>query len=196
MIRRLIITFVVRLIGLIQRDIAIYLPKFGHLLSFETILFFLRISEGETIKGILRFYGATIGENVRISAPLIIHNANGSFANLRIEDNCHIGRDVFLDLADTITIERNVTISMRCTILTHFDAGDSHIGQFGYKRSQAPVLIKGGAYLGCGVTILAASTVGQSALVAAAAVVHGEIPPSVLAAGVPARIVKTLSEQS
>lgn len=194
MIKRLIITVVIRFLGLIQRDLAIYLPAFGHLVSFETILMLLRICEGDAVKGILRFFGAAIGENVRINAPLIIHNADGSFANLRIEDNCHIGRDVFLDLADTITIERNVTVSMRCTILTHFDAGDSHIKQFGYQKSQGPVLIREGAYLGCGVTVLAESTIGKSALVAAAAVVRGEIQPAVLVAGAPARIVKTLCE--
>ena len=54
------------------------------------------------------------------------------------------------------------------------------------------MVIKDGAWLGARCTILPGVTVGEGAIVAAGAVVHRDVAPNTLVAGVPARVVKEL----
>ena len=141
---------------------------------------------------LLRRFGAEIGRDSVLHAPLIVHNALKSYAQLRIGEWCHVGKDVFLDLREAIEIEDQVTISMRVTILTHLDVGHSPLGAESFAPREAPVRIRRGAYLGAGCTILHGVTVGECAVVAAGAVVVGDVPAYSVVAGVPARVVKTL----
>ncbi len=138
----------------------------------------------------LRLLGAAVGKNARIYAPLILHNSK--FSNLVIGENCHIGRDVFLDLTDRIEIGDNVTISMRTTLITHFDPGDSAMGAAGYAVSQAPIVISEGGYIGAGATVLDGVRIGAGSIVAAGALVRRDVPDRSLVAGIPARLVRNL----
>jgi len=98
--------------------------------------------------------------------------------------------EVFLDLCDKITIEDRVTISMRVTILTHTDVGHSPLRESVFPPRHAPVVVRRGAYIGAGATILQGVTVGECAVVGAGAVVVGDIPAHVVAVGVPARVIR------
>ncbi len=146
----------------------------------------------EDVAGLLRRFGATIGEQPDLHAPLIIHNALHGYDNLRIGDCCHLGKDLFLDLRERIEIEDRVTISMRVTILTHTDVGHSPVASLGFPPRAAAVRIREGAYLGAGSTIVQGVTVGECAVVAAGAVVVGDVPAGTLVGGVPARVIRTL----
>lgn len=148
----------------------------------------------EQVTWLLRRFGAQIGPGSEVHAPLIVHNALGSYAHLRIGEQCHVGKDVFLDLRQAIEIEDRVTISMRVTVLTHIDVGHSPLGAGSLAPREAPVRIRRGAYLGAGCTLLHGVTVGECAVVAAGAVVIGDVPAYSVAAGVPARVVKTLDQ--
>ncbi len=66
---------------------------------------------------------------------------------------------------------------------------------------EVPKCIKGpticrGAKVGAGATVLPAVTVGEMALVAAGAVVTRDVPPRMVVAGNPARIVRSIDELS
>lgn len=56
----------------------------------------------------------------------------------------------------------------------------------------APIRIEHDVWIGAGATILQGVTVGAHAVVAAGAVVTGDVPPRTLVAGVPARVVRAL----
>jgi len=144
----------------------------------------------------LRAYGARIGERVRFRSPLVVHNSDlepGSFyRNLKVGSDCYFGRELFLDLQDEIIIEDQVTISHRVMILTHTDAGTSPLKDRSVKTSQAPVIVREGAYVGANVTILQGVEIGASSIVGAGSVVTRSVPPSIVVAGVPARVIKTV----
>ncbi|GAB4337229.1 MAG: hypothetical protein Kow0010_25300 [Dehalococcoidia bacterium] len=125
---------------------------------------------------VLRRFGADVAQDAIIVGPLSIVNATRDFSNLRIGARTHIGSEVFFDLAERITVEEEATISMRSTIITHFDAGRSPIA-LDRPRQAAPVRIGSGAYLGAGATLLHGVTVGPRAIVAAGAVVTRDVPP-------------------
>ena len=56
----------------------------------------------------------------------------------------------------------------------------------------APVVIGKNVWIGSHVTVLAGVTVGDNSVIAAGAVVTKDVPPSVVVAGVPARVIKKL----
>lgn len=147
----------------------------------------------------LRRGGATIGERVRFNAPLRIHAGGADrgvyFANLTVGDDCYFGRELFLDLTDRIEIESNVTVSHRVMILTHTDAGPSPLRDGRIPTTHAPVTIRHGAYVGASATILEGVVLGEQSIVAAAALVRRPVPPGYTVGGVPAKELRSSSEQ-
>lgn len=143
----------------------------------------------------LRRYGARIGERVRFRSPLVIHNSDPNsrsyYRNLSVGNDCYLGRELFLDLQDRIEIEEQVTISHRVMILTHTDAGTSSAKDNAVPTSQAPVIIRRGAYIGANVTILEGVEIGESVVVGAGAVVTRSLPAGTVAVGIPAKPVRS-----
>jgi acetyltransferase-like isoleucine patch superfamily enzyme len=144
---------------------------------------------------ILRSFGATIGAGSVIHGPLLIHNAEKDYANLRIGRQVHLGRNVFLDLTDTITLEENTVVSMNCTLLPHQDVGNRPL-QAVYPRTVSSLRVFRNAYLGVGVIVLAGSDIGESAVVGAGAVVTNAVPGRQVVAGIPARMIKLVPEDN
>ena len=143
---------------------------------------------------LLRLFGVRIGANARIYTPLHLHNAK--HRHLVIGKNCHIGKDVFLDLSGKINIGDNVTISMRSTLITHFDVGDSPLKYAGYPSEEGDITIRDGVYIGAGVTILHGVEIGENSLIAAGAVVKESVPPYSLVAGIPGKIVRRIDRSA
>ncbi len=150
----------------------------------------------QVIAPLLRKFGARIGNDVRFRSPLVIHNSRPEkdryYQNLQVGDHCYLGRELFLDLQDKITIEDHVTISHRVMILTHTDAGTSPLKDEFIPTDQAPVVIRRGAYVGANVTILQGVEIGEASVVAAGAVVTRAVPPASVVAGTPAKLIKSL----
>jgi acetyltransferase-like isoleucine patch superfamily enzyme len=151
----------------------------------------------QVIAPTLRSNGAAIGQRVRFRSPLVIHNSDSGrrrhYEKLTVGDDCYFGRELFLDLQDRIVIEDQVTISHRVMILTHTDAGTSPLRDEFIATTQAPVIIRRGAYVGANVTILQGVEIGESSVVGAGAVVTRSVPPASVVAGVPAKTVRTLN---
>ena len=154
----------------------------------------------QVIAPTLRKYGATIGQRVRFRSPLVIHNSDNErrryYKRLEVGSDCYLGRELFLDLQDRIVIEDRVTISHRVMILTHTDAGSSPLKDQVIATSQAPVIIRRGAYIGANATILQGVEIGESSVVGAGAVVTRSVPPSTVVAGVPAKVIKSAGTES
>lgn len=124
---------------------------------------------------ILREFGATVGRDCSIHGPLHIVNAGSDFSKLHIGDRVHLGANVLIDLADSVYIEDEATISMNCTLITHIDVGPGPLRER-RPRQTGPVRIERGAYLGAGATVLHGVTVGSCATVGAHTVVRKDVP--------------------
>lgn len=106
-----------------------------------------------------------------------------------------IGRNVFINHACSfldlggITIEDDVLIGPKVNIIT-----ENHPLDITDRRTLIcrPILIKRNVWIGAGATILPGVTIGESAVVAAGAVVSKDVPANVVVGGVPAKIIKTI----
>jgi len=100
----------------------------------------------------------------------------------RIGRRVFIGMQCYLDdvAPERLTIEDDVTISYRVTFALH-----------GPRMTKAGSVIRKGAYIGTGATILGGVEVGEYATVGAAALVTRDVPAYTTVVGVPARVIKT-----
>jgi acetyltransferase-like isoleucine patch superfamily enzyme len=144
----------------------------------------------ECVSVILRRFGAGIGQPCDIEWGLTVHNALNGFSNLVIEENCHIGKEVLLDLRAPIQIGAGSTISMRVNIITHLDLGDAFQGSERYRAYARPVIIGRHVYIGAAATVLPGVKLGEGCVVAAGALVNNDVPDHAVVAGVPARVIR------
>jgi maltose O-acetyltransferase len=141
----------------------------------------------------LRLLGAKIGSRSILHDVRFFNLYRRGFRGLRIGDNCFIGDECLLDLADEILLEDHVTLAERVLILTHTNVGyRDHPLQPHFPPMVGPVTIRRGSFVGAAVTILPGLTIGPEALVAAGSVVTADVAPRTVVAGVPARPLRTL----
>ncbi|OSM02164.1 putative Protein CapG [Magnetofaba australis IT-1] len=94
-----------------------------------------------------------------------------------------------------ITIGADVWLTTGCVILTHGMCSALQRERFGMTESNAPVTLERGVFLGCGTIILPGVTIGEGSYIGAGSVVSTDIPPGVVAAGNPARVIRPLDKQ-
>ena len=161
--------------------------------GYEGVNLLFRVSPSRLIIAVLRRYGAEIGSCVRIQSPFLIHNADQVepiYSNLKIGDDCYIGRDCIFDLMENITIGDQVTISHRAILNTHTNAGKSPLSKTTFKPTVGSINIKDGAYLGTNVTVLESTTIGKQSIIGSCSLVNKDIQSGATAFGVPCKVYK------
>jgi acetyltransferase-like isoleucine patch superfamily enzyme len=141
----------------------------------------------------LRLLGARIGPRTVLHDVRLFNLYRRGLSGLEIGEECFLGDECLLDLAEGIRLERQVTLAERVLVLTHMNVGyRDHPLQAHFPAMAAPVVVEQGAFLGAGVTVLAGVRIGSRSFVAAGSVVTADVPPRTLVAGVPARAVRAL----
>jgi maltose O-acetyltransferase len=142
----------------------------------------------------LRLLGARIGSRSIVHDVRFFNLYRRGLGGLSIGEECFLGDECLLDLAEGITLEPQVTLAERVLVLTHTNVGyDDHPLQPHFPAMAAPVVIERGSFVGAAVTILPGTRIGASAFVAAGSVVTADVPARTLVAGVPARAVRTIA---
>ena len=143
----------------------------------------------------LRLLGARIGAGTILHDVRFFNLYRGGLAALSIGSECFVGDECLLDLAAPVVLEDQVTLAERVVVLTHTNVGFAdHPLQRHFPPMEASVVFERGCFVGANVTLLPGVRVGRGAFVAAGAVVTEDVPPGTVAAGVPARSVRTLPE--
>ena len=134
-----------------------------------------------------------------LRAVVTTEGAKLSQPSLIIGDNCSFGEYTHVTCVNEIKIGDNLLTGRNCLITDH-----SHGKNDGKEKdiapserllySKGPVIIGNNVWLGDKVAIMSGVTIGEGTVVAANAVVTHDLPPYVLAGGVPARVIKNIKE--
>jgi acetyltransferase-like isoleucine patch superfamily enzyme len=136
-----------------------------------------------------------IGEHVSITAGLVPGQDLTGFIVLKVGDRCVIGRGSHIVAQERVDIGDDVWTGpyIYITDQNHgYQDPDTPIGkQLPVNRA---VSIGTGSWLGAGVIVLPGTTIGRNVVVAAGSVVRGTIPDHCVVAGVPAKVVRELTQ--
>lgn len=127
--------------------------------------------------------GAIIRDRVKIGKNAVI--MMGAVINIGSE----IGEGTMIDM--------NAVLGARATVgkNVHVGAGAVLAGVL-EPPSATPVIIKDNVMIGANVVILEGVTIGENSVVAAGSIVTRDVPPNVVVAGTPARLIKEKDEQT
>ena len=141
----------------------------------------------------LRLLGARIGRGSIVHDVRFFNLYRRGLGGLQVGEECFLGDECLLDLAEGICLERQVTLAERVLVLTHTNVGyHDHPLQPLFPARAAPVVVEQGSFIGANATLLPGIRVGARSFVAAGSVVTADVPPATLVAGVPARSVRRL----
>ncbi len=146
-----------------------------------------------------RGVGIVIGANVEIGSNVAIWNYVVLGDNSKIGEGTIIGS--FVDIGKDVILGKNcniqahVTISNGCILGDNvFIAPNTSLLNDKYPKSPflTPPIIKDGAQIGGGVTILPNVTVGEKAVVGGGSVITKDVESKTVVAGAPAKFVMNL----
>jgi len=134
----------------------------------------------------INLYGCTIGDNVKIGAFVEIQK------NAFVGNNCKISSHTFI--CEGVTIEDNVFIGHSVAFINdtypRATAGGALQTEADWKVEKT--LVKKGASIGSGATILSKVTIGENAIVGAGSVVTKDVPANTIVAGNPAKPIRAI----
>ncbi len=146
----------------------------------------VRLGRNVKLSKFINLYGCSVGDNTKIGAFVEIQK------NAAVGANCKISSHTFI--CEGVTIEDNVFVGHGVVFIN-----DSlpRATMNGHLQTEADwkverTLIKKGASIGSGATILAKVTIGENALVGAGAVVTKDVAPNAVVTGNPARLLRFL----
>lgn len=154
----------------------------------ELLLQMNNSSDADTIRMILsQITNTQIDKNTTVFTPLYINYGK----HLSIGKNVFINFDCTFLALGGITIEDNVLIAPKVSLLS-----EGHPVPSNQRHSLVPghIHIKKNAWIGANATILSGVTIGQNSIVAAGAVVSKNVPDNTIVGGIPAKFIKTISD--
>ncbi len=153
--------------------------------NFLSITPDVKLGRNVKLSKFINLYGCEIGEETKIGAFVEIQK------NARIGKSCKISSHTFI--CEGVSIEDNVFIGHGVTFIN--DIYPRATNGDGSMQTEADwtvesTVIKKGASVGSGATILANITVGENAIVGAGSVVTRDVPENAIVVGNPARVLR------
>lgn len=149
-----------------------------------------RPSEVEKRDKLIREMFGKVGKHVWVEPPVYfsygtnIHIGDNFYANF----NFTIVDDYTVTIGDNVLIAPNVTISVTGHPVHHELRKAGEMFSF-------PVTIGNNVWIGSNVVINPGITIGDNSVIGAGSVVTKDIPPDVVAVGVPCKVIRSINER-
>src|ERR1700736_4805206 len=147
----------------------------------------VKLGQGVKLSKFINLYGCKIGDDTKIGAFVEIQK------NATVGKNCKISSHTFV--CEGVTIEDNVFIGHGVTFINDtYPRATTENGALQTEKDWKveTTVIKQGASIGSGATILCNVVVGEHAIVGAGSMVTKDVPAYAIVAGNPARLLRTL----
>jgi acetyltransferase-like isoleucine patch superfamily enzyme len=159
--------------------------------SFNCISDDVKLGSGVRLSKFINLYGCEIGDETKIGAFVEIQK------NASVGKSCKISSHTFV--CEGVTIEDNVFVGHGVIFIN--DSYPRATNSNGTLQTEADwkvehTVVRRGASIGSGATILANTTIGENAIVGAGSVVTRDVPANAVVAGNPAKVLRFLEENA
>ena len=149
----------------------------------------VRLGKNVRLSKFINLYGCEVGDETKIGAFVEIQK------NASVGKCCKISSHTFI--CEGVVIEDNVFIGHGVTFIN--DSYPRATTPDGDMQTEAdwkvePTVIKKGASIGSGTTILANTFIGENAIVGAGSVVTKDVPANSIVAGNPAKVLRYIEQ--
>jgi acetyltransferase-like isoleucine patch superfamily enzyme len=147
----------------------------------------VRLGKNVKLSRFINLYGCEIGDETKIGAFVEIQKG------AKVGKKCKISSHTFV--CEGVTIEDNVFVGHSVTFINDpYPRATKPDGELQTDEDWKvePTLIRKGASIGSGSTILAKVTIGENAIVGAGSVVTRDVPANTIVAGAPAKVLRLL----
>lgn len=155
--------------------------------SWNSIASDVKLGKNVRLSRFINLYGCEVGDETKIGPFVEIQK------NARVGKRCKISSHTFI--CEGVVIEDNVFIGhgvmFTNDIYPRATAADGNLQTEADWRVQPTIICKS-ASIGSGATILCNLSVGENAIVGAGSVVTRDVPPNVIVAGNPARVLRAI----
>jgi len=150
----------------------------------------VKLGKDVKLSKFINLYGCEVGDETKIGAFVEIQK------NAKVGKRCKISSHTFI--CEGVTIEDNVFVGHGVTFIndtypraTTSDGDLQTERDWGVERT----LVRKGASIGSGATILPNVVIGENAIVGAGGVVTGDVPANSVVAGNPARFLRCIESK-
>jgi acetyltransferase-like isoleucine patch superfamily enzyme len=150
----------------------------------------VRLGKGVKLSKFINLYGCEVGDHTKIGAFVEIQK------NAKIGRNCKISSHTFI--CQGVTIEDDVFVGHGVTFINDsYPRATTPEGGLQTEKDWKvePTLVKKGASIGSGATILSNLVIGRNALVGAGSIVTRDVPDNAIVAGNPARLLRLIAPE-
>ena len=161
-------------------------PDLSEMNTYRCITPDVKLGRDVKLSRFINLYGCEVGDETKIGAFVEIQK------NATVGRRCKISSHTFI--CEGVTIEDNVFIGHGVTFIN-----DSYPRATAEGRLQTEAdwkvektLVKKGASVGSGSTVLANVTIGENAIIGAGSTVTKDVPANTIVAGNPARMLRRI----
>lgn len=148
----------------------------------------VKLGKNVTIYDFVNLYGCEIGDNTKIGAFVEIQK------NVKIGKNCKISTHTFI--CEGVYIEDETFIGHGVTFINDlYPRATNESGALQTEKDWTVqhTIVRKGASIGSGATIMCNISIGEGSIIGAGSVVIKDVPPKTIVTGNPAKVIRKLT---